>query len=134
VKKSTYLVEECEIFTCLTRKYTMRWWHTHTTYAAHYHVYQYTDKNLFEFLKYNNICSLTAILKEYIFKLRGLSTKYAQIWGTMKITPCHIHSSTEEKSARGLNEWRFTNQNTLNKIVPKKNSFCMEINRVFPTF
>jgi hypothetical protein len=44
----------------------------------------------------------------------------------------HIHSSTENvvlHSARGLNEWRFKNQNTLAKIVPKKNSFCMEINK-----
>jgi hypothetical protein len=38
-----------------------------------------TQKKLFEFLKYNNICSLTAILNESISKLCGLSTKYAQI-------------------------------------------------------
>ena len=38
-----------------------------------------TQKKLFEFLKYNNICSLTAILNESIYKLCGLSTKYAQI-------------------------------------------------------
>ena len=36
-------------------------------------------KKLFEFLKYNNICSLTAILNKSISKLCGLSTKYAQI-------------------------------------------------------
>ena len=36
-------------------------------------------KKLLEFLKYNNICSLTAILNESISKLCGLSTKYAQI-------------------------------------------------------
>jgi hypothetical protein len=47
-------------------------------------------KKLFEFLKYNNICSLTAILNESISKLCGLSTKYAQIWGTVKITPCDV--------------------------------------------
>jgi len=39
----------------------------------------YTEKKMFEFLKYNNICSLTAILNESISKLCGLSTKYAQI-------------------------------------------------------
>jgi hypothetical protein len=38
----------------------------------------YTENKLFEFLKYNNICSLTAILNESISKLCGLSTKYAQ--------------------------------------------------------
>ena len=38
-----------------------------------------TQKKLFEFLKYNNICSLTAILNESISKLFGLSKKYAQI-------------------------------------------------------
>jgi hypothetical protein len=43
-------------------------------------------KKLFEFLKYNNKCSLTAILNKSISKLCGLSTKYAQIWGTVKIT------------------------------------------------
>ena len=43
-------------------------------------------KKLFEFLKYNNICSLTAILNESISKLCGLSTKYAQIWETAKMT------------------------------------------------
>jgi hypothetical protein len=64
-----------------------------TTCAAHYHVY--TQKKLFEFLKYNNICSLTAILNESISKLCELSAKYAQIWGTLKITPCNIRSSTE---------------------------------------
>ena len=72
-------------------------------------------KKLFEFLKYNNICSLTAILNESISKLCGLSTKYAHIWGTVKITHCHMHSSTES-----FNEWRFTNQNTLKKYSQKK--------------
>jgi hypothetical protein len=43
------------------------------------HVIMCTQKKLFEFLKYNNICSLTAILNESISKLCGLSTKYAQI-------------------------------------------------------
>ena len=38
-----------------------------------------TQKKLFEFLKYNNICSLTAILNESISKLCGLSMKCAQI-------------------------------------------------------
>ena len=52
-------------------------------------------KKLFEFLKYNNICSLIAIVNESISKLCGLSTKYAQIWGTLKITPCNFRSSTE---------------------------------------
>jgi hypothetical protein len=47
-----------------------------TTCPTHYHVY--TEKK-FEFLKYNNICSLIAILNESISKLCGLSTKYAQI-------------------------------------------------------
>jgi hypothetical protein len=79
-------------------------------------------KKLFEFLKYNNICS---ILNESISKLCGLSTKYAHIWGTVKITHCLMHSSTES-----FNEWRFTNQNTLKKYSQKKNSLCMEINRV----
>jgi hypothetical protein len=65
------------------------WRTTYTTCVAHYHVY--TEKKLFEFLKYNNICSLTAISNESISKLCGLSPKYAQIWGTVKITPCHIH-------------------------------------------
>jgi hypothetical protein len=37
------------------------------------------ENKLFEFLKYNNICSLTAILNESISKLCGLSTKYAKI-------------------------------------------------------
>ena len=41
---------------------------------------------------------LTAILNELISKLCGLSTKYAQIWGRVKITPCHIHSSTENEA------------------------------------
>ena len=45
-----------------------------------------TEQKLFEFLKYNNICSLTAILNESISKLCGLSTKYAQIWGMVKMT------------------------------------------------
>ena len=74
--------------TCRKRKYTMRWHTAYTTCAAHYHVY--TEKKLFEFLKYNNICSLTAILNESISKLCGLSMKYAQIWGTVKITPCDV--------------------------------------------
>jgi hypothetical protein len=43
------------------------------------HIIMCTQKKLFEFLKYNNICSLTAILNESISKLCGLSTKYAQI-------------------------------------------------------
>ena len=54
-------------------------------------------KKLFEFLKYNNICSLTAILNESISKLCGLSTKYAHIWGTGENYALwrHIHSSAE---------------------------------------
>jgi hypothetical protein len=72
-------------------------WHTtYTTCAAHYHVY--TENKLFEFLKYNNICSLIAIVNESISKLCGLSTKYAQIWGTVKTMPCHIYSSTENEA------------------------------------
>jgi hypothetical protein len=72
-------------------------WHTtYTTCAAHYHVY--TENKLFEFLKYNNICSLIAIVNESISKLCGLSTKYAQIWGTVKIMPCYIYSSTENEA------------------------------------
>ena len=43
------------------------------------HIIMCTQKKMFEFLKYNNICSLTAILNESISKLCGLSTKYAQI-------------------------------------------------------
>ena len=43
------------------------------------HVIMFTQKKLFEFLKYNNICSLTAILNESISKLFVLSKKYAQI-------------------------------------------------------
>ena len=73
------------MFTCRKRKYAM----TYTTCAAHYHLY--TEKKLFEFLKYNNICLLYAISNESISKLYGLSTKYAQIWGTVEITPCQIH-------------------------------------------
>ena len=60
------------------------------------HIMMCTQKRkLFEFLKYNNICSFTTILNESISKLCGLSAKYAQIWGTLKITPCNIRSSTE---------------------------------------
>ena len=60
-------------------------WNTIYTCVARYHVY--TETNLFEFVKYHNICSLTAILNESISKL---SMKYAQIWGTVKITPCDV--------------------------------------------
>jgi hypothetical protein len=63
--------------------FILKWHTTYTTCVAHYHVY--TKKKLFEFLKYNNTCSLTAILNESISKLCGLSMKYAQIWGTVKI-------------------------------------------------
>ena len=56
-------------------------------------------KKLFAFLKYNIICSPTAILNESISKLCGLSTRYAQIWGAVKITPlCHRDSSTENET------------------------------------
>ena len=45
------------MFTWRKRKYIV----SHdTACVARYHVY--TEKKLFEFLKYNNICSLTAIL------------------------------------------------------------------------
>ena len=44
------------------------------------HIIMCTQKtNQFEFLKNNNICSLTAILNESISKLCGLSMKCAQI-------------------------------------------------------
>jgi hypothetical protein len=61
----------------------------YTTCAAHI-IMCTQKKHLFEFLKYNNICSLIAILNESISKLFGLSTNYAQIWGTVKITPCDV--------------------------------------------
>ena len=58
-------MEVCGMFTCRKRKYdTLSL--SHDTCATHYHVY--TEKNC-EFLKYNNICSLTAILNESISKL-----------------------------------------------------------------
>jgi hypothetical protein len=79
----TYPMEVCGMFTCRKRKYTTS--HDSLTQRVP-HIIMCTQKKLFEFLKYNNICSLTAILNESISKLCGLSTKYAQIWGTVKMT------------------------------------------------
>ena len=31
-------------------------------------------------------------------QIMRLSTKYAQIWGTVKIMPCYIYSSTENEA------------------------------------
>ena len=70
----TFSLEDCSVFgnfviTLITQ---------HTQRVQH--IIMCTQKiKLFEFLKYNNICSLTAILNELISKLCGLSTKYAQI-------------------------------------------------------
>jgi membrane-bound metal-dependent hydrolase YbcI (DUF457 family) len=46
--------------------------HTHRVL----HIIMCTQKKPFEFLKYNTICSLTAILIESISKLCGLSMKF----------------------------------------------------------
>jgi hypothetical protein len=90
-------------------------------------------KKLFEFLKYNNICSLTAILNESISKLCGYPRNMHKFEERWKLRPVTSHSYFNWKcSARGLNEWRFTNQNTQQKVLKKKNSFCMEINSLDP--
>ena len=69
-------MEVCGMVTCRKRKYTM----SHDSLTRVPHIIMCTKKEkLFEFLKYSNICSLTAILNQSISKLCGLSTKYAQI-------------------------------------------------------
>ena len=72
-------MEVCRMVICRKRKYTTS--HDSLTQRVP-HIMNLScvhRKKLFEFLKYNNICSLTAILNESISKLCGLSTKYAQI-------------------------------------------------------
>jgi hypothetical protein len=71
----TYPMEVCGMFTSRKRKYTTS--HDSLTQRVP-HIIMCTQEKA-EFLKYNNICSLTAILNESISKLCGLSTKYAQI-------------------------------------------------------
>jgi hypothetical protein len=103
-------------------------------------------KKLFEFLKYNNICSVFWFVKRHSFKPHAfhfqLNYECDVIFAVPEICAYFVdnpHNLEIDSFKIAVSEhillyfknyeWRFTNQNTL-KVVLRKNSFCMDINRV----